>query len=216
MNTGATPFQVAAGIVAVWGVTLGTSYGQGLLNESGSSLLAPSIAPTGGHASNPQEYLSVGWSVVENASDIYTYSYTLQNPAGDVILNSSGGLTATPEIYNGFSVNFDTTLTGAYLPGTQTGGVFQQANTVGLSWFFNPSVSAGSTGPTVTFQSDLAPTLTSASANGPVPWSSLLPSGQEVPAPGLSLSVPEPSTFGLMAMTGLVALRFRKNPRATR
>src|SRR5271165_1142241 len=70
-----------------------------LLDESGASTLADAFGiPTG------PETLTVNWSVVENAADIYTYSYTVQNPSGDDILNDNGTPTATAEIVDAFSV----------------------------------------------------------------------------------------------------------------
>jgi hypothetical protein len=196
---------VASGVVLMSGVPCQMAHAQSLLNQPGTSVLAPSVTPIGGFASNPQEYLSVAWLVTENGSGVYTYSYTVQNPAGDVLLTAGGGLTATPEIYDAFSADFDTTIPGAYVPASQTGGVFQQVNTVDLAWFFNPSVAAGTVGPTVTFESDLPPVLGNASAEGAIPWSSLSPGGQEIPIPS---SVPEPTTLVLFTLAALLFFPF--------
>jgi hypothetical protein len=203
---------VASGAVLLCGALCGTVHAQSTLIESGSSILSPSLAPTGGYASNPQEYLNVGWMVVESGSGVYTYSYTVQNPAGDVILNSTGGLTSTPEIADSFSIDLNTAIPNAYLPGTQTGGAFQEVNTIGLAWFFYPSISAGSTGPTVSFQSDLPPIMGNGSADGgvpPGPWSTVSLSGQEVPIPNAPIGVAEPTTTALFALTALLLLPFR-------
>jgi hypothetical protein len=188
-----------------------TGQAQGLLNESGTSTLAPAVVPIGGYGANPQEYLGVSWSVVENASGTYLYSYTVHNPAGDVVLNPAGGLTSTPEVFDGFSVDFNTTLAGEYLPGTLTGGAYQEVNPVGTAWFFNPAVAAGSSGGTVSFQSDFPPTSGEAGALGAMPWSSYSPNGQEVAVPDLSgppTSVPEPAPMALFAAAGLFFVPF--------
>ena len=199
----------ASGLFLLSGVLSGTAEAQGLLNESGIAILAPTLAPVGGYASNPQEYLSVAWSVVESESGLYTYSYTVQNPAGDVVLNANGSLTSTPEIYDVFSTDFNTSASGAYVTGSLTGGIFQQVNTVNLAWFFNPAVPAGSAGPTVTFQSDLPPGMANSSADGAIPWSSVSPGGQQVPVPDTATPLPEPSTAALFALTPLLHPSFR-------
>jgi hypothetical protein len=177
---------------------------QSLFHESGTSILAPSTPPVGGLALNPQEYLTVAWTVNEADNDIYTYSYTVENPAGDVLLTPTKGLTTTPEVFDAFSVDFNTTEPGAYLAGTQTGGAFQEANTVDLAWFLNPEVPAGSS-VTVSFESDFGPTLGNANAQDavpPSPWSSVSLNGQPVPVP---LPLPEPSCTVLLTLAGLMA-----------
>jgi hypothetical protein len=188
------------------------AYSQGLvaLNESGTSLLAPSIAPTGGFGAAPQEYLIVNWSVIETSPDIYTYSYSILNPAGDVLLTPSGGLSSTPEIYDAFSVGFNTTLTGAYITGTQSGGAFQEVNNIDLSWFFSPSVAAGTTGPKVSFESTFLPTFGNGNAEDavpPSPWSTANPGGQQIPVPNSpnipNAAAPEPGIPALLALSGL-------------
>lgn len=208
-------FALLSTAILIEGVLCQTSQAQGLLNISGTSTLAPSLTPIGGYGASPQEYLSVSWSVVENPSGIYLYSYTVHNPVGDVLMNPSGGLTSTPEIFDSLAVDFNTTVAGEYLPGTQTGGSFQLVNTVDLAWFFNPAVAAGSSAPTVTFQSDFPPTSGNASADGAIPWSSVSPNGQELAVPDPPSAVPEPSSAALVAMAGLlfvpVGLATRKN-----
>src|ERR1700743_2846528 len=86
---------------------------------SGTTILSPVIAPPGGYAANPQEYLSVAWSVSENSSDIYTYSYTITNPKGDEFMNGNGVPNGTPEIFAAFSLDFNTTAAGAYIANSQ-------------------------------------------------------------------------------------------------
>jgi hypothetical protein len=178
---------------------------QSLLNETGTSILAPTLAPPGGYASNPQEYLSVSWSVVENASLVYTYTYTIQNPTGDVLMNNNGTLTTTPEIYEAFSIGFDTTVPGAYIPNTQTGGNFDEVNSIDLAWFFGPAIGAGSSA-TVSYESYMAPTMGNANASGaplPSPWSSSAANGQQLPIPDAPATVPEPKSAVLIALTAL-------------
>jgi hypothetical protein len=199
-----TIVALAVGAILLCGLLGQTAQAQLLLNESGTSILADSF----GTATGP-EALTVSWSVVENVSLVYTYSYSVNNPAGDVNLNNG-----SPEPVDAFSVGFDTTAPGAYIIGSQTGGVFDENNGHGgLFWAFaavNPGTSSGP----LSFLSDLPPTLGNANAqdaNPPSPWSSY-PDGQQVPVP---LTVPEPGTWVLVAMgTGLgVFLRGRKQGR---
>lgn len=177
--------------------------------ESGTSVLADSFGTVTG-----PEALTVSWSVVENASDIYTYTYTVNNPVGDVALNNDGTPTIRPEIVDAFSVAFDTTVSGAYLTGSQTGGQFGANNgTAGLFWYFTAVNPGNSSGP-LSFESDLPPTLGNANAlnqNPPSPWSSS-PDGQQVPVPGnVTVPAPEPTTTTLLALTALLLLPFRSN-----
>jgi hypothetical protein len=205
---------IGAGIVLAL-LSPNFSGAQSLLDISGSSLLAPSLAPVGGYAENPQEYLVVSWSVVEDASDIYTYSYSIKNPAGDVLLNSSGVPTSTLEIFDSFSVDFNLATPGAYRPGTIGGAAFQEVNDIDLAWFFSPSVPAGSTGPTVSFESDLPPSFGNANASDavpPSPWSSIGPGGQLVPVPA-AVPLPEPPGVALLGIAGLLLLNFRRSLR---
>ncbi len=208
MKTQINPVVAAAAAIAI----CHNAGAQGLLNENGISILAPTFAPTGGYAANPQEYLSVAWTVAELSPGDYKYTYNVSNPAGDVLLNSSGGLTGTPEIFDAFSVGFNTTAAGAYLAGTQTGGFVQEQSTVSLAWFFDPSIPAGSTG-TVTFQSAFGPTLGNADAMDaapPSPWSSVAPGGNTVPVPQI---IPEPSVATLLGASALllIPLALRRN-----
>ncbi len=189
------------------------------LNETGSSILAPVIAPTGGYASNPQEYLTVSWSVVENLSDVYTYTYTVHNPAGDVLMNDNGSLTTTPEVFDAFSVGFNTTAPGAYLTGTQTGSPSEEVNPTDLTWFFDPSIPAGSNSPAVTFQSDLPPVPGASDASDgspPSPWSvSALAS--TIPVPGKVSDVMSTGVLGVtVLMLAVVRGKGRKQPTLNR
>jgi hypothetical protein len=188
---------------------------QGLLNESGRATVNPSPAPTGGYGAHPQEYLTVSWSVVENASKIYLYSYTVQNPTGDVLVTPTGGLTLTPATFDTFSVDFNTTPSGQYLPGSIAGGSLQQVNTSDLAWSFNSPVSPGAGTTTLSFQSDFPPTRGYANAANPTQpsaWASVLESSQEIPVPDAPNAVPEPAPVALFALAGLLFLPKGKKP----
>jgi len=195
--------------LAFGGVLLSGPPGQtvqaNLVNESGTAILADAFGTATG-----SEALTVDWSVVESVSDIYTYSYIIQNPAGDVLLNNDGTPTSIPEIVDAFGIGFDTTIPGAYVPFSQAGGAYRQNNGVnGLFWFF-PAVPAGYSSPMLSFESYLPPALGNADAedaNAPSPWASI-PYGQRVPVP--AIIVPEPtSTLALLAAALLLLLPFR-------
>jgi hypothetical protein len=193
----------AAGVLLLCGACCQPVSAQSLI-ESGSSYLSDVL----GSGPTSPETLQVSWSVTENMSDVYTYSYTIFNPAGDVVLNSMGGPTMTPEIVDSFNVGFDTTQPGAYVPNSITGGAFDQNNGAdGLSWAF-PAVNPGTSSPTLSFESLLPPSLGTANAsdrNPPSPWSSV-PNGQLVPVP-----VPEPSAAWLFALSGFLLVPFRRS-----
>jgi hypothetical protein len=171
-----------------------------LLNESGTSVLADSAGVSTG-----PEALVVDWSVQENASLIFTYTYTVYNPAGDVQLPGSGS-PGSPEVVDAFSVGFDTTAPGAFIPGSQTGGLLDLNNgAIGLNWDFNP-VSPGTNSGPLSFESLLLPTqgfAVALDANPPSPWSSY-PDGQEVPVPA-GVVVPD-SMSTVTALAGALLL----------
>lgn len=196
---------LVSGAFLLPGLPCQTAQAQGLFNETGASVLADAF----GTASGP-EALNVSWSVVENASDVYTYTYTVNNPSGDVVLNNNGTPTSTPEIVDAFSVGVNTTVPGAYVPSSQAGGSSQQNNGVnGLFWSF-AAVPAGSASPALSYESDLPPTQGDAVAqdsNPPSPWSSL-PYGDTVPVPDSPIVVHEPTATVLLALTALLLLPF--------
>src|SRR5580698_8212229 len=103
---------LAAGILVFLTLGGGKVLAQSVI-ESGSSYLSDVL---GSGPSSP-ETLTVSWLVTENMSGVYTYSYTIFNPAGDVLLYNMGAPTMTPEIVDSFNVGFDTTMPGAYVPG---------------------------------------------------------------------------------------------------
>jgi hypothetical protein len=174
----------------------------GLLNESGQSTLANAFG-----ASSGPETLTVDWSVIENSSDIYTYTYTIENPAGDVLLNNDGSPTSSPEVVDAFSVLFDTTAPGAFVLSSQSGGLTDVNNgAVGLAWSFS-AINPGADSPALSFQSSLPPgegNATALDANPPSPWRST-PGGQQVPVPG---AIPEPAPLALLA-AALLLLPFQ-------
>lgn len=179
------------------------STAQAALTPGGTGISGSSVlADADGVATGP-EAITVNWSVVESLSDVYTYSYDISNPAGDVLLGS--GL---PEIVDDFTVAFPAAV-GAIVANSETGGTGSAPlsvvnNMTGVNWLMlTPTVAAGTTSGWLTFQSLLAPSLGNASAtdaNPPSPWAST-PDGQEVPVPGNgSFSVPDSaSTMSLLA-----------------
>jgi len=200
---------LAAGAILLIGVLSQTAQAQSILVESGTSILANVFGTTTG-----SEALTVSWFVVENTtSDIYTYAYNVNNPAGDVVLNNNDTPTATPETVVNFALSFNTTLPGAFIPpGTvPVGGSLQNNGANGLAWAFDP-VLPGTSSPLLAFQSTLAPANGNASATGgipPGPWSTV-PFGQSVPLPR---PTPEPTTTALFALSLLFLLPFRSTLR---
>jgi hypothetical protein len=196
-----------SGAIALPALLCQTAHAGGLLDEAGKSVLADVFWTSSG-----PEALVITWSVVENASDIYTYSYTVNNLAGDVLLNNEGQPTSTPELVDSFSLSFDTTAPGAYVPSSQAGGLINQNKGVnGLFWAFVP-VQPGNHSSVFSFESDMPPTSGAASASDadpPSPWSSL-PDGQFVPVPNGPDPVPEPATVALAGLTVLVLIPLRK------
>ncbi|MGP8200228.1 MAG: hypothetical protein ACLQU4_12080 [Limisphaerales bacterium] len=214
MNTRPIPITVLATATALLQMALcQKAYSNGRLDEAGVSILAPAVTPAGGFAADPQEYLRVSWLVVENASDVYTYSYTVQNPTGDVHLNGNGTSGTTPEAFNFFFVDFNTTLPGAYVSGSQSGTSLRKFSSDELAWFFAPGIGAGSSSTTVSFESDLPPTWGRATAGDIAsrpPWSAVFEWGAELPVPGIAsvsgtTAIPEPTTTELMFVAGSLA-----------
>ena len=196
---------LASGAILLPGLLLQTAQAQSTLVESGTSVLADDVLTATG-----PEALTVSWFVVENtSSDIYTYSYNVNNPAGDVELPASPNPGA-PETVGSFTVSFDTTMPGAFLSGTQpVPGSLQNDGASGLVWTF-PSVSPGSSSALLAFQSALPPSPGNASASGgaipPAPWSTY-PAGTPIPVPR---AVPEPAIIDLCALTALLLLPFSR------
>jgi hypothetical protein len=201
MKNNAKSIIALPGAVALAGLLCQTAPAQLVIDPLTTVVLADAF----GTATGP-EAVTITTEVTETAG-VYTYSYIVNNPSGDVLLNANGSPTSTPESVDAFSVSFNTTAPGAFVPGSQTGGVYDSNNLVGgLFWAFD-AINAGNSGPTLSFVSDEPPTLGNANAqdaNPPSPWSSA-PNGQQVPVPS---DVPEPATMTLLALTALVLGRF--------
>jgi hypothetical protein len=166
-----------------------------LLSESGTSILADVNGTTA-----PPEALTVSWSVVENASFIYTYSYIVHNPSGDVLLPGSYA-PGKPEEFDTFTLSFNSSAPGAVIPGTISGGTTSANLGNGIFWFLYPPVYAGSSSGALSYESDNAPSWGNAGAtddNPPSPWSSF-PDGQKVP-------VAPDSTSTLALLAGMLLL----------
>jgi hypothetical protein len=155
---------------------------QATLIQSGTAILGD---VTGTPLPTPED-LTVNYSVNLTGST-YTYSYTINNPAGDVVLGGQNN--GNPEIAESFNINFNTGL--EYIPGSATAttpGWTAGADLIvglnGLTWqqlAINNGFSQ-----TVTFQSPYGPVPGAANASDaspPAPWSSLSPNGQMVPVP---------------------------------
>jgi len=189
-------FRLASGAVLLSGLLVQPLHAN-LLNESGVSTLADALG-----VNSPPEALTISWSVVESPSFLYTYSYTINNPAGDVLLPGSGN-PGQPEVVDSYQVDFNTGLAGA-LVGLPSVGGYDIGN--GIVWFLSSPVTAGNSSAALTYQSDLPPTMGNASAsddNPPSPWSSY-PSGEQIPVPGAA-RVPD-STSTAVLLGGIMIL----------
>jgi hypothetical protein len=214
LGTHMRTFKKTSIVLASWGIALAGLQNQsaqalGLLTPGGPADTGTSVLADALGANTGPEAITISWSVSESLADVYTYTYVVNNPVGDVVLNNDGSPSTTPEIVDAFSVGFNTTLPGAFVMGSQTGGVYDANNgTGGLFWAFTP-VNAGTSSGPLSFQSDNAPTLGNANAqdrNPPSPWASN-PDGQQVPIPN---AVPEPSTMVLFALASfLMPMRSR-------
>lgn len=147
--------------------------------ESGTVTLADEAGANTGPGA-----LTVQYSVTESLSNVYTYSYIIGNPSADV------GTGAT------FSVGFNSTVAGALLGSPSGDGV----DNSGLGGRWQPIIITPGNSATLSFESDDAPTMGNANANGgtPGPWSSS-PDGSQIPVPTV---VPEPES----SMTMLAGL----------
>jgi hypothetical protein len=196
-----TIVALASGAILLSGLFSQTA--QAGLIESGTAQLADVLGVDTG-----PESLTVSYLVSETGST-YTYAYSVANPVGDAILAPAQGA-GNPEIVDAFAVAFNTTIPGAFVAGSQTGGTAQQNNlAAGLFWSFT-GVNPGSSSPTLSFESDLPPVLGNANAsdaNPPSPWSSS-PFGQQVPIPQVA---PTPDSGSTVALLGgvLLLLPFR-------
>jgi len=210
MNTRVKPIvALATGGISFIFLAGATAQAQVTLVSSGTATLAD-VYDT---ATGP-EALTVTWFVVDNASSgVYTYSYNVNKPTGDVQLTYPGGQsTGIPETFSSFDLSFNASLPGAVLNMTvPQGGTVVNNGAAGLAWTF-ASVDPGNSSPLLAFQSSQPPTLSPASAGGgaipPSPWSTI-PAGQPVAAPR---AVPEPATT-LLFLTPLLFWPFSSNLR---
>jgi hypothetical protein len=168
-----------------------TAHANVVMVETNTAVLADSQG-----ANTGPEALQVGYSVTEDTpDDIFTYTYNIFNPAGDVLLNGGG-----PEKVDFFAVDFNTTTPGSYFD--QTGGTFGGANPTGLFWFLKtPEVFAGNYSGALSFESLIGPTMGNGSAsdgNPPSPWDSS-PDGSQLP-------VPAPDSASTMTLLGGVMM----------
>jgi hypothetical protein len=197
---------LASGTILLSGILCQTAHAQSTLIESGSSSLADTFGTSIG-----AEALNVSWFVLENTtSDVYTYGYIVNNPAGDVLLNNNDTPTTSPELVNFFSVTFNTLIPGNYLSASEpVGGFIQNNGANGLSWAFS-DISPGASSGLLSFQSDTPPAMGNASAAGgspPGPWSSI-PDGELIPIPDAPTIVPEPTSMALLVLTTALLLVF--------
>jgi hypothetical protein len=174
-----------------------------IMVETNTAILADAFGST----SSP-EAITIGYSVTENTvSDVYTYTYTVNNPAGDVLL--TGPNVGKPEIVDLFAVDFGAAVPGAVIPGSILGGTAGKIlGGDSVEWaLLTPNVAAGTSSAPLSFQSLFAPTLGNASAmdaNAPSPWDSY-PDGEQVAVPNVPDSA---STMTLLAgMMLLLPLR---------
>jgi hypothetical protein len=174
---------VLTGIVAT--AALGGATAKAALTPGGTGITGTSTLTTKSSTSS-DEQLTIDWTVVESATDIYTYNYVVKNPAKDVLLPPSPpGISETVDsLYVDFDVNSTSVLTGP-TGGIGVGGSFFD---IALQWsFLDPSIGAGGTSGNLTFTSMLAPSPGEASAsdaNPPSPWDTANPGGSPVPVPG--------------------------------
>jgi hypothetical protein len=174
---------------------------QAALTPGGTGISGTSKLTTTGSTS-PDEQLTIDWTVVESATDIYTYNYVVYNPANDTLLPPAvPGISETVDsLYVDFDVNSTSVLTGP-TGGIGVGGTFFN---IALQWtFLDPSIDAGGNSGNLTFTSMLAPSpgeATASDANPPSPWDTANLGGSPVPVPGTgNFSVPDnASTMALL------------------
>jgi hypothetical protein len=197
--------SLASRVILLAGLLCQTAHAQSSL----SSLLAPD-APIG-VTSPPQEFLSVLSTVTPVGGGVYLYSYILSNPTGDELMNPDGSLQAgTSEVVDFFQVSFNASAPGAVVGGPY-GGIFAKNDAAnGVYWLFN-DVTPGSSSAPMSFYSDIPPTLGNAQAADstlPSPWATLNAGGQPVLIPNTITPVPEPGTWALFGLAGVLVLSY--------
>lgn len=166
---------MALGSVLLLGGLCQPAHAQIVLGQGYSSILGDSYGDTSG-----PEVLTVNW-MVTFGSGVYTYDYTVSNPADDVTPAGS----STPEPVVSFNVGFDTAL--YYVPSSAAGATSIAVTSSGITWTFDTALAPGLTSGTVSYESDYGPVYGNAGAldaNPPSPWASF-PDGQQVAVPGV-------------------------------
>lgn len=197
MKTQSKPIvALASGAVLLCGVLTQSAHAQIVDITSGTGILAD----VDGNATGPTA-LPVQYSVTENTvSDVYTYSYVLSNPGPA----SGAGAYEVDSV----SLSFDASQTGVVLPGSLSGGILAVNNGENGVAFFFAGITGGNNSGTLTFNSEDAPTMGDANANGdspPGPWASS-PDGTQIAVP---MVVPEPTSLSLLAL-GVLVPAFRR------
>lgn len=195
MKTQSKPIVALAFGALLLGVTSQVSHAQGIVASNEVQMPANNNVPA--------DALTVqSWVTLDAGT--YTYNYNVINPATD-----------TTSV-NSFTVDFDAAASGA-VEGTISGGDFSENNGAnGITWlfFFNeiaPGQSSENVSGDMSFNSQLAPTLANADANGdsnpPAPWASNGSSQLYVPK---VVTVPEPPAELLLGL-GLMLPAIRSN-----
>jgi hypothetical protein len=199
MNRHVKPISVlGCGIILTAGGLCQSAHAD--LDISGTSVLADSLG-----AATPPEALTVSWSVVESGS-VYTYSYTVNNPPNDTVPGSNP---TQLEFVDTFGLNFAPS-PDAVISLPSDGGANGGVNGV-VFWSFSPAapIAAGSSSPSLFFQSDLPPSPGIATASDDDTWGNN-PESQYVPVPGTGNftgpnTIPDSTaTFALLAGTLLL------------
>jgi hypothetical protein len=200
MKTHTKPFiTLISGPILLCGLLCQTSQAADVTVTSGTATLADSLGDN-----TPPEALTVAYSVTEDTvSDIFTYTYTVNNPANDVVL--AGPQAGQPEIVDAFIADFNDTAPGAVIAGSIVGGNGGfTLDGSGVEWaMVFPTVAPGTNSGPLSFESYDAPTMGNAAAtdaNPPSPWNSS-PDGQPVPVP----STPD-STNTAALLAGMLLL----------
>jgi len=159
--------------------------------ESGTSILATQAT------TDPSEQLTIDWSVVEN-SGVYTYTYDVYNPSGDVLWPATDP--AVPESFEDFYIGVNYSLVTSISDGGTDFGSHS------IKWFLDPSIAPGSSTGDLVITSDYGPVMSSAKANDqnePSPWNTTYAGGTPIPVPG---AVPDTANTMILLGSTLVLL----------